>query len=157
MISIYKAEGDRRAYLPLLLLADEQESMVERYIDLGDLWLLNDGPCVVGECLVCDAGEGILELKSLAIDTAHQGKGYARALLQWLSAHYVGQYEIVQVGTGESPRTLPFYEHVGFVRHHVVEDFFTHNYDHPIFEDGVLLKDMVYLQKPLEARCHCEA
>ena len=32
-----------------------------------------------------------------------------------------------------------------FVRHHRIENFFIDNYDHPIVEAGVLLKDMVYL------------
>lgn len=34
-------------------------------------------------------------------------------------------------------------------RSHVVEGFFTENYDHPIFEGGVRLVDMVYLRKHL--------
>lgn len=41
------------------------------------------------------------------------------------------------------------YERCGFVRSHRIENFFVENYDHPIFEDGVQLVDMVYLKKPL--------
>ena len=37
----------------------------------------------------------------------------------------------------------------GFVRSHIMPNFFTDNYDHPIYEDGVQLVDMVYLQRPL--------
>ena len=37
----------------------------------------------------------------------------------------------------------------GFVRSHSIPHFFTDNYDHPIYEDGVQLVDMVYLQRPL--------
>ena len=60
-----------------------------------------------------------------------------------------GKYKILQVGTGDSPLTVPFYEACGFVRSHTVTDFFTQNYDHPIFEGGVQLVDMVYLQLKL--------
>ena len=56
---------------------------------------------------------------------------------------------MLQVGTGDSPLTLPFYERCGFVRHHVLERFFTDNYDHPIFEGGKQLVDMVVLRRPL--------
>ena len=59
------------------------------------------------------------------------------------------QYAILQVGTGDSPLTIPFYEKCGFVRSHIIPNFFTDNYDHPIYEDGVQLVDMVYLQRQL--------
>jgi hypothetical protein len=35
------------------------------------------------------------------------------------------------------------------VRHHVIRNFFTDNYDHPILEAGVLLTDMVVLHRKL--------
>ena len=44
---------------------------------------------------------------------------------------------------------LPFYEKCGFVRSHIISNFFTDNYDHLIYEDGVQLVDMVYLQRQL--------
>ena len=40
-----------------------------------------------------------------------------------------------------------FYEKCGFVRFHKIPNFFTDNYDHPIYEGGVQLIDMVYLQR----------
>lgn len=30
-----------------------------------------------------------------------------------------------------------------------IPDFFTRNYDHPIVEEGVLLRDMILLEQPL--------
>ena len=54
---------------------------------------------------------------------------------------------MLQVGTGESPLTVPFYEKCGFVFSHRIKNFFIDNYDHPIYEDGVLLKDMIYMRK----------
>ena len=57
--------------------------------------------------------------------------------------------EILQVGTGDSPLSIPFYEKCGFVRSHSIPNFFTDNYDHPIYESGIQLVDMVYLQRPL--------
>ena len=59
------------------------------------------------------------------------------------------RYATLQVGTGDSPSTIPFYEACDFRRHHLVRNFFTDHYDHPIYEDGVQLVDMVYLQREL--------
>ena len=56
---------------------------------------------------------------------------------------------MLQVGTGDSPSTIPFYESCGFRRHHLVQNFFIDYYDHPIYDCGVRLVDMVYLQREL--------
>ena len=104
---------------------------------------------VKSECVVTDEGGGVLELKNLATAPAWQGRGYGQALVEFLAETYAGQYTVLQVGTGDSPATVPFYERCGFVRSHVVKNFFTDHYDHPIYEGGVQLVDMVYLQRPL--------
>ncbi len=148
-VRIREVTGDRRAYLPLLLLADEQRDMVERYLGSGTMWVLEDSG-MVGEVLVTDEDGGLAEVKSLAVDPRFQGRGYGRALLDFAARACADRgFHALQVGTGDSPLTVPFYEQCGFVRHHVVPDFFTDNYDHPIWEDGVRLVDMVYLQKRL--------
>lgn len=154
---IQLVQGDRERYMPLLLLADEQPEMVARYIDRGDMWVLVDGDDdmssteapAIAECLVVDEGDGVLEIKSLAVGPTYQGRGYGRALIEHVAAMYAGRYRMLQVGTGDSPLTVPFYERCGFRRSHVVPDFFTDNYDHPIYEAGVQLVDMVYLVREL--------
>lgn len=147
-MNVEQVTEDKKRYLPLLLLADEQENMIDRYLDRGAMFVLDDGG-VKGECVVTDEGNGILELKSLAVSPDCQRKGYGKALVNYVAARYQGQYSILQVGTGDSPLTVPFYEKCGFVRSHRVEDFFVDHYDHPIFEGGIQLKDMVYLRKAL--------
>ena len=54
------------------------------------------------------------------------------------------------VGTGDFPPILSFYENCGFKKSHCIKNFFTDNYDHPMFEEGIQLIDMVYLKKDLE-------
>lgn len=138
----------KKRYLELLLLGDEQENMIDRYLERGAMYVLED-PEPVGVCVVTDEGNGILELKNIAVSPAVQGRGYGRAMLKFLQSRYRGQYRLLQAGTGDSPLTVPFYEACGFRRSHVIPDFFTRYYDHPIFEAGVQLRDLVYLQKPL--------
>ena len=139
---------DKKKYLPLLLLADEQEDMIDRYLERGTMYVLEEDG-VKAECVVTDEGDGILEIKSLAVEPDFQGQGYGKALIRFLAEKYRPQYSILQAGTGDSPLTVPFYEACGFRRSHRIPDFFTENYDHPIFEGGVQLKDMVYLRKEL--------
>ena len=147
-MGIRKVETDKKRYLDLLLLADEQEDMVDRYLERGTMYVLEDDG-VKAECVVTDEGDRILELKNIAVEPAAQGKGYGKALIDFLIETYAGQYTALQVGTGDSPSTIPFYEACGFRRHHLVKNFFTDHYDHPIYEGGVQLVDMVYLQREL--------
>ena len=138
----------KKAYVELLLLADEQEDMIDRYLERGTMYVLEDDG-VKDECVVTDEGGGILELKNIAVAPDCQGKGYGKALVNFLVRTYRAQYTVLQVGTGDSPSTILFYESCGFRRHHLVKNFFTDHYDHPIYECGVQLVDMVYLQREL--------
>ena len=147
-MEIRKVEKDKKQYLDLLLLADEQEDMIDRYLERGTMYVLEDNG-VKTECVVTDEGNGILELKNIAVEPAFQSKGYGKALIDFLIQTYKGHYAVLQVGTGDSPSTIPFYESCGFRRHHLVKNFFTDHYDHPIYECGVQLVDMVYLQREL--------
>lgn len=147
-MKIRKVENGKKRYLALLLLADEQEDMVDRYLERGTMYVLEDDG-IKAECVVTDEGAGVLELKNIAVEPGFQGRGYGRALVDFLVKTYGGQYSVLQVGTGDSPATIPFYEACGFRRHHVVRNFFTDHYDHPIYECGVQLVDMVYLQRGL--------
>ena len=147
-MQIREVSHKKKRYLELLLLADEQEDMIDRYLERGTMYVLEDGG-VKAECVVTDEGDGVLELKNIAVAPEFQGRGYGKALVDFLIRTYAGRYHALQVGTGDSPATVPFYEACGFRRHHLVQNFFTRHYDHPIFEGGVQLVDMVYLQRAL--------
>ena len=147
-MEIREITENKKQYLELLLLADEQESMIDRYLERGTMFVLDDGG-VKGECVVTDEGQGVLEIKNLAVEPACHRMGYGRALIDFVAARYRGQYAVLQVGTGDSPLTIPFYEACGFVRSHRMENFFVDHYDHPIFEGGVRLTDMIYLRREL--------
>ena len=137
---------NKRDYMSLLFLADEQEDMIEKYLDKGAMYVLEDDG-IKGECVVTDEGNGVLEIKNIATSPEFQGKGYGKLLIDFIADKYAGIYTTLQVGTGDSPLTIPFYEKCGFKRHHLIKNFFLDNYDHPIFEEGVQLIDMVYLRK----------
>ena len=147
-MEIKKVENHKKQFLSLLLLADEQEDMVDKYIDKGVMYVLDDNG-LNGECVITDEGGGVLEIKNIAILPKWQGKGYGRALIDFISAKYREKYSVLQVGTGDSPLTIPFYEKCGFTRSHSIKNFFTDNYNHPIYECDIQLVDMIYLQRKL--------
>lgn len=147
-MNIFEVKDNKKRYLSLLLLGDEQEDMIDRYLDRGEMFVLDDGG-VKAECVLTDEGGGVLELKNLAVEPAFQRRGYGRALVEFAARRYRGRFRVLQVGTGDSPLTVPFYERCGFVRSHVVKNFFLDHYDHPIVEGGARLVDMIYLQRPL--------
>ncbi len=60
-MEIKEVIDNKRQYLPLLLLADEQEDMIERYLDKGTMFVLNDDG-IKGECVVTYERNGILEI-----------------------------------------------------------------------------------------------
>ena len=145
-MKIREVNKNKKQFISLLLLADEQESMVDCYLEKGTMYVIEDND-VKAECVVTDEGNAILEIKNIAVDPENQGKGYGKALIDFLASKYADEYSVLQVGTGDSPLTIPFYEKCGFVRSHKIPNFFTDNYDHTIYEGGVQLIDMVYLQR----------
>ena len=148
MLKIIEICENKKKYIELLLLGDEQESMIDKYLQRGSLYILEeDKP--IGVCVVTDEGNGIVEIKNIAIHPDFQGKGYGKILINYICNLYKGVFKTVIVGTGDSPLTVPFYEKCGFVKSHIVKNFFIDNYDHPIFECGKQLIDMVYLKREI--------
>ncbi len=142
--------SDRRRFMSLLLLADEQESMVERYLECGRMFVMYsfEGE-PIASAIVTEESDCVCELKSLAVASSFQRQGFGRRMMDFLCSLYSNRFDVMTVGTGYSFSTVSFYENSGFHYSHVVPDFFRLNYDHPIWEEGKLLKDMVYLKKQL--------
>lgn len=137
---------NKKKYLDLLLLADEEERMIDRYLERGEMFALYDED-LKSICVVTQEDNAVYELKSLATYERYQGQGYGSSLLRYIFEYYQGKCKTMFVGTGESPLTVPFYERHGFIISHRVKNFFTENYSFPIYDHGVQLIDMVYLRK----------
>ena len=120
---------DKKQYLPLLLLADPCEAMIDRYLEAGDMHVLSIGDAPVCVAVVIPYSDTACELKNLATDPQFQKQGYATRLMETLFKFYAARFRAMYVGT--------------------VTGFFTDNYPEPLYEDGVLLTDMLYLKKEL--------
>ncbi|WP_313132053.1 GNAT family N-acetyltransferase [Anaerocolumna sp.] len=144
-MNIIKVTENKKEYIDLLLLADEQESMIDKYLERGEMFVLDDNG-IKAECVVTKEADGIYEIKNIATRPDCQRKGYGKALIEFLFSYYT-DCRTMLVGTGDSPLTLDFYQRCGFIESHRIENFFTDNYDHPIYECGKQLVDMVYLKR----------
>nr|WP_303922634.1 GNAT family N-acetyltransferase [Bacteroides intestinalis] len=145
MINIVPILKNKKEFLELLLLADEQESMIDLYLERGEMYALYDGD-LKAACVITDEGNGVYEIKNIATYPHYQQKGYGKRLIEFLLEHYKDRYHTLLVGTAEDTYTEDFYKQCGFTYSHRIPNFFTDNYDHPMYEDGKLLKDMVYLK-----------
>lgn len=52
-------------------------------------------------------------------------------------------------GIGEVPSILLFFNNCGFTRSPLIENYFTGSFDHPMFEEGIQLIDMISLKNEL--------
>jgi GNAT superfamily N-acetyltransferase len=145
---IEKIIENKKQFLDLLLLADEQEDMIDKYLANGDLFALYDGD-LKSVCVVLPIDNETCELKNIATYEQYQDKGYGKALVNFISDFYKNDYKTMLVGTGEISWILSFYEKCGFEKSYRIKNFFTDNYDHPMFEGDIQLVDMIYLKKDL--------
>ena len=148
MIEIKIIKNNKKDFLNLLLLADESEAMIDKYLERGEFFALYDGD-LKSVCVVTQESDDTCELKNIATYEKWHGKGYGSKLLSYIFSYYKGKFTSMFVGTGDVPKSIRFYEKNGFEISHRIENFFTDNYDHPMFEDGVQLVDMVYLKRKL--------
>ena len=139
---------NKKAFLDLLLLADEQEDMIDKYLDRGTLFALYDDD-LKSICVVTSEGNNTFEIQSLATYPQFQRKGYARYLINHVCDYYRDKGTTMILGTGDTPVIIRFYENSGFVISHRLENYFIEHYNEPIFEHGVQLQDKVYMKRKL--------
>lgn len=87
MEEIINITENKKKYLELLLLGDEKEEMIDRYLERGDMYVLKT-PLGMALCVVTDEGDGVLELKNIAVEPVCQKKGYGRRLIRFICQKY---------------------------------------------------------------------
>lgn len=139
---------DKTKYLELLLLADEEENMINKYLFRGEMFALYDDD-VRAVCVVTEEEPGIFELKNIATKPQYQRMGYGKKLVSFLVDRYRTRGKQMLVGTGDTPAMMAFYHSCGFAYSHTLKNFFADNYPNPIIDDGIRLMDMTYLKRAL--------
>lgn len=98
-MDIVHVRSHKKAWLPLLLVGDESEAMIDRYLDRGELFVLHD-PDARGLCVVTRESEGVAEIKNLAVAAPWRRRGYGKALIEFVCARYASSCHSLQLGTG---------------------------------------------------------
>ncbi len=145
MLDIITVSPDKMP-MRLLLEADPSENNVKRYLKESLCYLALESGAAVGVCVLGSINEGTLELYNIAVCPSLQRQGIGTALLHHVieeaRSKGIGRIEL---GTGTFGYQLAFYQRAGFRAEGVIKDFFVDNYNEPIFEMGIQLKDMLRL------------
>jgi GNAT superfamily N-acetyltransferase len=146
--------GARAALRPLFELADDSQSQLDEYLELGRVLVAVRGPTVLGHLqLVPTTQPGEIELKSMAVVAAQRGTGVGRALVTTALERCRAEGRVrMLVGTGAADvGNLRFYQRLGFRMLSVERDAFTPatGYPDPVLIDGIQLLDRVWLSQDL--------
>lgn len=134
---------------PILLLADESIKAINKYIHECDIYLIKINNNSIGVCAIQEIDSSSFEIKNLAITEKYRNQGIGSWCLQKIEDCYPTKNLLV--GTGDaSLSALRFYIKNGFKKHTIRKDFFLNNYDQPIIENGIRLKDQIVLIKPFQ-------
>jgi len=148
---IITPETDPEPYWDLLLLADPSKAAVEGYLTDGKLYVGAWDDTIVGVYVLQQVDDALWELMNIAVAEEWQRKGVGRALLAAAinSARELGA-ETLEVGTGNSSISqFAFYQKSGFRMVRIAKNYFTLNYDEPIYENGIQCRDKVILSMKL--------
>lgn len=143
--------GDRSHLRPLFALADDSPTLIDGYIDAGEILVARIGDEVVGHLqLVATETPGVLELKIMAVLESHQRGGIGRALVMAAidRCRARGDHELVVATATAGVGQLRFYQRLGFRMTHVVRDVFVpaNGYPEGLVDDGMPVRDQVWLQ-----------
>ena len=89
---IVRITENKKRFLNLLLLADEQESMIDRYLERGEMFVLYKKEIPVAACVITDEGDNVCEIKNIAVLPQYQRQGYGRRLIDFLFERYKKSY-----------------------------------------------------------------
>ena len=133
---------------PLLLDADPLRELVERYLAVGETYVLDRDGEVIGVIVLYPLGGTAWEIKNIAIAEDDQGQGLGKKLLAFAiqTARDKGA-KTLRIGTGNSSfDQLALYQKAGFRIVDVDRGFFTRHPYQPMKENGIAVTDMINLE-----------
>ncbi|MGN8912883.1 GNAT family N-acetyltransferase [Anaerofustis butyriciformans] len=148
-MKIQKVNLKKEQYLDLLYLGDENYDLIKKYISKSDMYIVKENEDIIGQICIKRISGKIFAIKNISILSKYQHKGYGAKLIKFIFEMYKKKTSIMIVGTGETKKSLDFYQSLGFKPVKRVKNYFFNNYDHEIYEDNKKLKDMIYLKKIL--------
>ncbi|MBD2753472.1 GNAT family N-acetyltransferase [Spirosoma validum] len=134
----------------LLLLADENQALIDQYLPDSQVYMVEIDEKVVGVGVLQTNGIAG-EIMNIAIAPDSQRNGLGRALLRALTeaaTHQAVQW--LRIATGNSGiGQLALYQQEGFDLIAIDRDYFLRNYPEPIWENRIQCKHQVIFEKHL--------
>lgn len=135
----------------LLLLADPDKKMIDKYIEASQVYVYQEKGNSVGVIAVKKQDDGYYEIMNMAVSDDLQGRGIGKLLLKETLNSIASSENSgikVRVKTGETSKAaLTVYKSCGFRVTAIEKNYFLKHYDEPIYENGQLLKDQIILEK----------
>lgn len=143
-------EGERGELMPLFRIADDSEQAIAGYLEQGEVLVATSRGEAMGHVQMIDEGDGVWELKSLAVVETYRGEGLGRRLVEAGVEHARrrGARRVVLSTGAADAGALRFYQRLGFRMVRVVRDAFTTAAGYPpdLFVDGIRLLDQVWFE-----------
>ena len=147
-VVIKKEKENKEQYMDLLLEADPEKEIVEKYLKDGELFVLTYKEKVACVAIVKKIYEDTVELKNIATKEEYRGQGYGKKMIKYLFDNYKQKYKKMIVGTSEN--NIPFYVKQGFDKYYkTIKNFFIDNYNKEIIDGNLHFIDMYYYYKDL--------
>ncbi len=148
-IVIKKEKDNKEKYMDLLLEADPEKEVIEKYLEDGELFVLTHKEEVACVAVVSRIDDKTCELKNIATAEKYRGQGYGKKMIKYLFDNYKQKYEKMIVGTTEN--NIPFYVKAGFDKYYkTIKNFFVDNYKEEIIDGDLHCIDMYYYSKDLK-------
>lgn len=137
--------------MALLIEADPDKNVIATYLDKSICMVAETEYEIIGVYMLLPIAEETIELKNVAVDESHRGKGYGKQLIQHaIETARLRGYRTLEVGTANSStEQMRLYQTCGFRMDTIIHDFFIHHYNEPIYEHGVQCIDMVRFRMDL--------
>lgn len=148
-IVIKKEKDNKEQYMDLLLEADPEKEVIEKYLKDGELFVLTYKDEVACVAVVTKVNDATCELKNIETTEKFRGQGYGKKMIKYLFDNYKQKYEKMIVGTSEN--NIPFYVKAGFDKYYkTIKNFFVDNYKEEVRDENLHCIDMYYYSKDLK-------
>lgn len=135
----------------LFLAADPSRKIIDSYLQRAYQFEMVYEDTLLGVILLIDTRPETIEIVNIAIAEKYQNQGLGEKLVHFgIDFAKKNHYRTIEIGTGSTSfAQLYLYQKCGFRVVGVDRDFFIRNYDEPIIENKLTLKDMIRLKKEL--------
>jgi GNAT superfamily N-acetyltransferase len=152
-VRIEEYAGPHRDLIDSFREAEDSETLLDAYVDLGRVWVAYEADdAVLGHLQAITLDDGTTwEVKNTAVAAQARRRGIGRLLLERAvdEASSAGISRVVLATAAADVGALRFYQRCGFRMTHVVQNAFgPHSgYLEPVWIDGIAMLDQVWFER----------